>query len=259
MTNSQSPKGAIDKHQSSKKTAPATRGNGDIVPSSQGDIRNFLQQASKISAPLDGRAGLVFAMDATMSRQHTWDEAQHIQAEMFDAVDTTVSLDVQLIYFRGFGECRASRFVSNAADLRDLMTQIDCRGGQTQISKVLAHTRKEASARSKNRSGKTKVSALVYVGDAMEEDVDSLCAKAGELGLLGVPCFVFQEGHDQQAEVAFREIARLSKGAFMRFGPGSASRLADLLKAVARYAGGGRCALEASNSREARLLLEQMK
>ncbi|MEO1398515.1 MAG: VWA domain-containing protein [Pseudomonadota bacterium] len=194
-----------------------------------------------------------------MSRQHTWDEAQHIQAEMFDAVDSTVSLDVQLIYFRGFGECRASRFVSNAADLRDLMTQIDCRGGQTQIGKVLAHTRKEASARAKDRSGKTKVSALVYVGDAMEEDIDSLCAKAGELGLLGVPCFVFQEGHDPQAEIAFREIARLSKGAFMRFGPGSASRLAELLKAVARFAGGGRRALETSGSREARLLLEQMK
>ncbi|MEO0548206.1 MAG: VWA domain-containing protein [Pseudomonadota bacterium] len=232
---------------------------GGAVASSESDIRTFLQQASKIAAPTDGRAGLVFAMDATMSRQHTWDEAQHIQAEMFDAVDSTVSLDVQLIYFRGFGECRASRFVSNAADLRDLMTQIDCRGGQTQIGKVLAHTRKEASARAKDRSGKTKVSALVFVGDAMEEDVDSLCAKAGELGLLGVPCFVFQEGHDPNAEMAFREIARLSKGAFMRFGPGSASRLAELLKAVARYAGGGRRALEASGSREARLLLEQMQ
>ncbi|MEL6947603.1 MAG: VWA domain-containing protein [Pseudomonadota bacterium] len=234
------------------------KGTGGAVASSKSDIQNFLQKASKIT-PADGRAGLVFAMDATMSRQHTWDEAQHIQAQMFDAVDATVGLDIQLVYFRGFGECRASRFVDNAADLRDLMTQIDCRGGRTQIGKVLAHTRKESAARSKSKTASSKVSALVYVGDAMEEDLDLLCDKAGELGLLGVPCFVFQEGHDAVAEQAFREIARLSNGAFMRFGPGSASKLAELLKAVARFAGGGRRALEASGSREDRLLLEQMK
>ena len=82
------------------------------------------------------------------------------------------------------------------------MSKIDCRGGNTQIGKVLAESRREAVA-----SG---VRAVVFVGDAMEEPIDQLCAKAGELGLLRVPVFMFQEGHDEVAEQAFREIARLT-------------------------------------------------
>jgi hypothetical protein len=70
-----------------------------------------------------------------------------------------------------------------------------------------------------------------------------LCAKAGELGLLKVPCFLFQEGHDPVAESAFREIARLSGGAWCRFDPGAAAQLRELLRAVAAYAAGGREAL----------------
>jgi hypothetical protein len=77
----------------------------------------------------------------------------------------------------------------------------------------------------------------------MEERVDDLCAAAGELGLLGVPVFVFQEGHDAAAEQAFREIARLTRGAYCRFAPGAAHELAELLRAVAAYAAGGLKAL----------------
>ena len=69
------------------------------------------------------------------------------------------------------------------------------------------------------------VRAVVFVGDAMEENVDALCAKAGELGLLKVPVFMFQEGHDVAAEQAFREIARLTGGAWCRFDPGAAVNL----------------------------------
>jgi len=229
----------------------------DLSPSS--DISNFLEKASRLGGTSGGNGGLVFALDATMSRQHTWDQAQQIQAEMFDAVGQAGGLDVQLVYFRGFGECRASRWVSDNTALRNLMTGIDCRGGQTQIGKVLSHIRKEAGKKNPVNADRSRVDAMVYVGDAMEEDVDSLCHAAGQLGLLGVPCFMFQEGHDAITEQTFREISRLSNGAFMRFGAGSAARLADLLKAVASFVAGGRGALEASASREARLLLEQMK
>ena len=85
----------------------------------------------------------------------------------------------------------------------------------------------------------------------MEEDVDRLCARAGELALLGVPVFLFQEGGDETAGRAFREIARLTKGAFCRFDPGSARQLRDLLTAVAVYAAGGRKALLALSARAA--------
>ena len=230
-----------------------------VDKSSSGDIAHFLKQASKIGSNRDGRGGLVFGLDATMSRQHTWDEAQTIQAEMFDAVKSAGGLDVQLVYFRGFGECRASRWVADTDALRTLMTGIQCRGGKTQIGKVLTHIRKETAKKNPTNPDRSRVDAMVFVGDAMEEDIDLLCNKAGELGLLGVPCFMFQEGTDPIAEKGFREISRLTKGAYMRFGPGSAASLAALLKAVARFVSGGRAALENSGKKEDKLLLEQLK
>ena len=229
---------------------------GDVAPGD--DIARFLSRARETRVTGGGRGGLVFALDATMSRQHAWDAAQHIQAEMFAAVESAGGLDIQLVYFRGFGECRASRWVHQTAELRDMMTKIDCRGGRTQIGKVLAHTRKEAGKRNPANADRSRVDAMVFIGDAMEENIDTLCQKAGEIGLLGVPCFMFLEGRNGIAEQAFREIARLTKGAFARFDSGSAAHLAQLLKAVAQFASGGRAALENSRTREARLLLEQL-
>lgn len=216
--------------------------------SSAGEIASFLKVAGKTDPARSGR--LVFALDATMSRQPTWDRAMTIQAAMFEAVDQTGGLSVQLVFFRGLGECRASRWVINGAALRHLMTGIECRGGHTQIAKVLSHVQRE--------TGKARVSALVFIGDALEEDIDLLCRKAGELGLLGVRCFFFQEGLDPLAERGFREMARLSGGAYFRLGPDSARELAELLAAVAIYARGGLKALSGSGRREAQRLLEQM-
>lgn len=219
--------------------------------SGSGAIDAFVRQARAMARPTDGNGRLVLALDATMSRQPTWDLACRLQAQMFDAVGKTGSLDVQLVYFRGFGECRASRFVRDTESLKDLMTRIDCRGGHTQIGKVLSHTLKERD--------KGKVDALVYIGDAMEEDIDDLSEKAGRLGLHGTPVFCFQEGHDRTAEAAFREIARLSKGAWFRFDASSADTLARLLSAVAVYATGGLGALEARGRAEDRLMIEHLK
>ena len=132
------------------------------------------------------------------------------------------------------------------------MSNIDCRGGHTQIRKVLAHARRETAQQ--------KIQALVFIGDAMEEAVDDLCASAGELGLLGVPALMFQEGEDAIAERAFREIARLTRGAYCRFDAGAAETLRELLRAAAVYAAGGLRALnsDASRSHGARLLLQQL-
>jgi hypothetical protein len=170
---------------------------------------------------------------------------------MFREAAAIGGLDVQLVYYRGFGECRASPWVSQAERLAALMGRIDCRGGHTQIRKVLAQARRETAIR--------KVQALVFIGDAMEESLDDLAASAGELGLLGVPALMFHEGSDAVAERAFREIARLTRGAYCRFDAGAADVLRELLRAAARYAAGGRRALaELSRERGARLLLEQM-
>lgn len=229
---------------------------GDGAVSQSGDVADFIAKMKAMTPQAtSGQGRLVFAMDATMSRQATWDMALGLQAEMFSAVSAVGGLDVQLIYFRGAGECRASKWVSNPEALARLMTTVQCAGGFTQIGKVLSHTRRETETR--------KVSALVYVGDCMEEEVDVLCGRAGELAMLGVPVFLFQEGYDAAAERAFREIARLTRGAFCRFDQGAAAQLRELLSAVAVYAAGGRAALEdlsrSQSGRGARLLIEQMR
>jgi hypothetical protein len=218
------------------------------------DIAAFVEAARKAPAPVaSGRGRLIFALDATMSRQATWDLAQSLQARMFQVAAELGGLDVQLVYFRGFSECRASKFVSGGQGLGDLMSKIDVRGGATQIGKVFAHACDEAR--------RAKVGALVFVGDAMEESIDRLLAKAGELAIAGVKAFMFQEGDDPAAARAFGEIARLTGGAYGAFDANSAHRLEALLRAAAAYAAGGKAGLEAQALKEesARLLLRQMR
>ncbi|ODT76414.1 MAG: hypothetical protein ABS76_31120 [Pelagibacterium sp. SCN 64-44] len=216
-----------------------------------GDVAAFVRKVGQMARPRSSEAGrLLFAMDATMSRQPTWDLACSLQAEMFRAIPSDGALEVQLLYFRGLGECQASKWVANAGSLARLMSGIDCRGGNTQIGKVLGHARAEHT--------KKRINAMVYVGDAIEENVDALAAKAGQLGLLGCPIFIFQEGTDARVEAAFREFARLTKGAYARFDASAPGQLADLLKAVAAYASGGRAQLQLQASAPARALLAQL-
>jgi hypothetical protein len=237
------------------RTSDSEKSVDKVAQSSRAEVAAFVAKAKALGPSRAGgkRGRLVFALDATMSRQPTWDTACQLQAEMFRETARIGGLDIQLVYFRGFGECRASRWVRDGVELADLMGGIYCRGGQTQIGKVLTHAIKE--------TGKAKVDALVYVGDCMEEDIDRLCAKAGKLGLQGVPAFIFQEGYEPYAERGFREIARLTKGAFCKFDAGATDQLRALLSAVAVYAAGGQTALGdlSKKSNNARLLLEQMK
>jgi hypothetical protein len=232
---------------------PAHVKNKDLSPSSVDQIAQFLTDVrSKPKVGGSARGRLVFAMDATLSRQPTWDHALVIQAEMFHATAAIGGLDVQLIYFRGLGECRSSKWVSNPDSLARLMTSVGCRGGRTQIERILRHTLRETAKKS--------VNALVFVGDAMEENVDDLCVVAGELGLMKLPVFMFHDGREPVAASSFREIARLSGGAYCPFNAASADHLRELLAAVAIYSAGGINALERhDNTKSARMLLEQLK
>ena len=220
----------------------------------QEEVAAFVEaaRATPTQAP-SGRGRLIFALDATMSRQPTWDMAQALQARMFEAAASSGGLEVQLVYFRGLNECRASRFVSGGEGLAQLMSRIEVRAGETQIRRVLAHALSEARM--------AKVRALVFVGDAMEENPDELAGLAGELALQGVKAFLFQEGRDPSARRVFAEIARLTGGAYEAFDAGASARLAALLRAAAAYAAGGQAALarEAEAEPTARLLLSQMR
>lgn len=237
--------------------SPATTEKSQPAPASpRAEIEAFLDQVKALgprTAP-GQRGRLIFALDATMSRQPTWNTARRLQMEMFREAAAIGGLDVQLVYYRGLGECRASGWVSEAERLAGLMEVIDCRGGHTQIGKILSHARHETERK--------KVQAVVFVGDAMEEAIDDLCAAAGALGLLGVPAFMFQEGSDPVAEQAYREIARLTRGAYCRFDPDAAQELAELLRAAAAYAAGGLKALSDASRRSGaatQKLLQQLR
>ncbi len=230
-------------------------GNTPVPPPRKSDdVAAFVEAARRTPAPTSsGRGRLIFALDATMSRQPTWDSAQRLQARMFQVAARSGGLEVQLVYYRGLSECKASAFVSEGRGLAELMSRIGVRGGETQIGRVLAHARNEAK--------RAMVGALVFVGDAMEENPDALAALAGELALQGVRAFMFQEGNDPAARRVFSEIARLTGGAYSAFDSGATSRLEALLRAAAAYAAGGHKALahEAESDETARLLLSQMR
>lgn len=148
-------------------------------------------------------------------------------------------LSVQLVFFRGESECRASKWVTSGDQLTHLMNHIECETGPTQITRVLSHALREAE--------KAPLQAVIYIGDCMEEEIDELAAMAGKLGELGTPLFVFHEGDDRKAEKAFRLMALRSGGKYFKFGIETAHAielLANDLNAVERLAMGDTEALK---------------
>ncbi len=222
--------------------------------SKPGEIDKFLNRSKELTQRASSGARLIFAIDATASRQPTWDQACQLQGQMFKSTRSLGGLAVQLCYYRGFSELRASKWLIDEAALLRQMSSVSCEGGVTQIERLLNHALRE--------HGKEAVKALVFIGDAVEENPDVLCSKAGHAGIQGLPLFMFQEGRDSGVEQTFRTMARLSGGAYARFDQNSAAELAELLGAVARYAAAGRSGLlehGAEAGAGVKLLLQQLK
>jgi hypothetical protein len=224
-----------------------------IVPSSTTDA--FLREIERLPARRAGTRGrLLFAMDATASREPTWDHACTIQGEMFVTADTLGGLDVRLAFYRGFDEFKVSRWTSDGRELAWLMSSVRCLAGRTQIARLLRYAGEQRR--------ESRIDAVVFVGDCCEEDVDQVGHEAGQLGLLGLPVFVFQEGDDRIALRLFPQIAKLTRGAYSKFDRNSPDQLRRLLGAVAAYAAGGRDALLKYGSDKggaAALLTHQLK
>ncbi len=188
-------------------------------------------------AATSGHGRLIFALDATASREPTWDRACAIQGDMFLETQTLGNLQIQLVYYRGYGEFKPSPWCTDSRQLLPHMTRVSCLAGTTQIAKILQHAIDETK--------RAPVQAVVFVGDCMEENMEHLAQLAGQLGILNVPVFIFHEGADAVARMAFEHIATLTRGACCPFDSASARQLRDLLAAVAVYAVGGRKALRA--------------
>lgn len=224
-----------------------------VAVSGADEVARFLAEARAMppARPADGRGRLAFGLDATGSRQPTWSLACDIQADMFTAAAAHGGLDIQIVYYRGSDECRASPFVRDAATLGGMMRKISCVGGLTQIRRMLDHFAREAD--------RTGLKAAIFVGDAVEENTALLTEAAGQLALRGVRLFMFQEGHDRHVEDVFRGLAGVTGGAWCRFDARAPEELRQLLSAVAAYAAGGRAALTARRDRGAQLLLSAMR
>ncbi len=210
------------------------------------DLASFLDEVKAFHA-LTARGRLIFALDATMSRGPTWDLAASLTAGMLREAG---GLDVQLAYFRGEKEVRASGWMPDADRLVKMMTKIACEAGGTQLERILVHAQKETA--------KLQVNALVFIGDAMEENPDVLTTRARELGRLGVRAFMFQEGSDPNAQRTFQDIAAATSGAYAKFDSGATRQLGELLQAVGRYVTGGIVALEGRGDAASRLLIDQL-
>lgn len=209
-----------------------------VTANTSSEVGDFLAKVARTPVvKSDEPVGrLLFAMDATASREPTWDHACHLQGQMFEATADIGNLQVQLCHYGGFDLFTTGAWCSSATSLLNEMSAVRCLGGHTQISKVLKHAIKETQS--------NRIKAAVFVGDAIEENPDDLCHQAGQLGVLGVPLFMFHEGIDPGVRSVFKQMASLSGGAYAPFNLASASDLRDLLSAVAIFATGGRQALE---------------
>lgn len=216
-----------------------------------GDVQAFLQQARTVQRFSSKRSRLLFAIDATASRQPTWDLACGLQADMFKATADLKSLSMQLAYYRGIGELHLGNWENDPSSLSRQMSRVQCAAGRTQIARLLRAALKQQST--------ATARALVFIGDAVEENADVVRDLAGQCRLHSLPLFVFQEGADPTARQCFEAMAKISGGAYERFDHSSAQRLQDLLEAVARYASGGRQALESKPTAGAQRLLKQLK
>ena len=201
-------------------------------------VGDFLAQVKKTPSRIqrENTGRLVFGMDATASRERTWDNACQIQSKMFRATDDIGAINVQLCYYRGFNEFQYSGWSSSGKELIKEMTNVSCLGGHTQIAKIFKHALEEHRTQ--------KIRALVFVGDALEENADELCYLAGQFGVFNIPVFMFQEGSNSVVMSTFKQVALLSGGAYAPFNSGSVKELQDLLSSVAVFVAGGHKALE---------------
>lgn len=195
---------------------------------------------------------LMLFFDATSSRERTWKQAQTVQAEILDAARTAShSVELKVGFFRGT-ECRVTGWSSNPGGLAASMAKIRCQAGRTQILRLMRLAETETAT------------AVIYVGDVFEE-----CGQtARELAArLPMPWYVVQDksgDHHTASENIFKEISRLTGGAYLSYGdknhhPGAVAReLTGAIAAITTLTTGGINAVKKLPGKPAQALLEQL-
>jgi hypothetical protein len=190
-------------------------------------------KAAHIEAALRPRAGrprLVFAIDATASRQPAWEAARTTTDALFQALPG--QLDVALAVHGGSRVKLFTEFVSEPAALRDQASSVRCEAGMTRLVEIMERCRDASD-----------VKVLVYIGDVFEEGLEEAEQAATALRLRGTRVIVLHDRAqalqlDASAE-AFQRIAQFTQGAVLPFDPSAVTALRALLEAVATLAVGG--------------------
>lgn len=241
-----------------KKNLPAKRDHSsflDKVRSSKAISATAKQEILAKAIAVTQRPRLLFAMDATASREASWNVAKEITGAMFEAVPG--ELDVALAYHSGGRLREMTPFSSEARAFLDKVQSVHCFAGRTALNEILDKA-----------SITPGLKALIYIGDCFEEDPREAVELAQQLKLKGVRCFIFhdtssqEQGYDTEAaRTAFDEIARITGGALLPFDETSPDLVRELLAAIAIYAAGGMKALQQKTKLlpAARLLLERMR
>jgi hypothetical protein len=175
------------------------------------------------------RPRLVFAVDATASREPAWTAARQVTDALVKALPG--ELDVALAVHGGSRVHTFTAFTNDARTLRDLAAGVECHAGLTRLLPILAASLKRQAVR-----------VVIYIGDVFEESLPQGRQLADQMGALGIKLIVLHDTADRgarrDAEV-FWDLAKRTGGCVLPFDASASGRLRDILSAVAVYAVGG--------------------
>lgn len=193
-------------------------------------LADGLRRGDLLSAAItpQQRPRLVFAFDATASREPAWDKAREVTDALFTALPG--ELDVALAVHGGGWVLTFTRFSSDARFFRDQAAAVQCQAGSTALVRLMEQVREHAG-----------VKVLVYIGDCFEEVPSAAYEQADALRLRGTRAILFHDAStsDQNAREVFEEIARRTGGVCLDFHGARPGDLRDILEAVAVLAYGG--------------------
>jgi hypothetical protein len=180
------------------------------------------------------RPRLVFAVDATASREPAWAAARQVTDALVKALPG--QLDVALAVHGGSRVHTFTPFTSNAATLRDRAAGVACQAGMTRLLPILSASLKHPAVR-----------VVIYIGDVFEESVIQGRRLADNMGQRGTKLIVLHDTADPAARLdaeVFWDLAKRTGGCVLPFNASASGRLRELLSAVAVYAVGGETLLQ---------------
>jgi hypothetical protein len=197
------------------------------VPATLRSALSHAEPPGETGTPI--RPRLVFAVDATASREPAWAAARQVTDALFKALPG--ALDVALAVHGGSRVHTFTPFTNDANTLRDRAAGVTCHAGSTRLLPILAACLRQQGVR-----------VVVYIGDVFEESVPRGRQLTDAMNAHGAKLIVLHDMADpvarRDAEV-FWDLAKRTGGCVLPFDASAPGRLRDRWSAVAVYAVGG--------------------